>query len=794
MDNLSDIAKLFALNLPAAAAAWVASGLLTGNRRGPERLLAACVVFVSTVAFTLLLLSMAGAIKYPNAFAAQVVILAVVVAAARVKSKSSRAVYSPDVLSYGEASNSEPDAMAGAAMAAVKVISAVLFLMMCSFALTMPPAPTDAFLDHLVFPAEWLRAGKIVFVQTLSPEQATTYYPGNGELMYLWLMLPLNDDLLCGLMESASLLTALLAACVIGLRAGMPPKSAATAAAAGAAVPIVLAQTLQFGIDLYFTAFFLTAVAFLIPRSDGARAKGDMLMAGLAAGLAVGSKYFGAVMLALLVPLVVARARGESWKKVLSRADAFFAAAAAAGIFWYARNLSLTGSPFYPMGLDIFGWKIFEGAFERAAMFRSYLHIPASDMGAFGKIVVGRALGGGAAAVLFGAALIAGALKAAPGRATAARAAAFAAAVGATAAQARHPGFLPASAASALPLISGALFFSLMSAALKTRRAPHVRLVIALVPAVFLLFWHVNPYNIENNARFLAPGLMLAAIGIGIAMWKGKWERGWWAVAGALALGNVGAATRFGAFARDAFFGGAGMPEWVSNAAPALALFAVAALAGSAAFFAPAGRKPARAIVPALVAAAALHFALPYKSGHMERFRYDWYGAHYLASGWRALNSIDSALTVAYSGNCSPYGLYGHKLKNRVIYANVDGRQGAVFHHYEKDLRSFPGYKPPLESVWLNHIFRGYPDFDAWLAVLIKEDVDVLFLTREFARGRVETPVEAYWAAENPDLFHPYFIQGDTFIFVINKSRFKPDSPEPFEQETETPDASETAE
>jgi hypothetical protein len=782
MDNLSDIVRLFALNLPAMAAAWAAAGLLTGNRRGPERALASVVVFASLVVFTLLVLSVASAISFLNAFAVQVVVAAGVLVAARLKAKSSRAVFSSDAPCSYDSAYMEPDAMAGAAMVAVKVIFAALFVMMCSFALTMPPAPTDAFLDHLVFPAEWLRAGKITFVQTLSPEQATTYYPGNGELMYLWLMLPLNDDLLCGLMESASLLTAALAACVIGMRAGMPAKSAATAAAAGAAVPIILAQTLQFGIDLYFTAFFLTAVAFLIPRANSGRAKGDMLMAGLAAGLALGSKYFGAVMLVLLVPLVAARARGESYKRVLSRADAFFAAAAATGIYWYARNLSVTGSPFYPMGMDIFGLEIFKGAFDRAAMFRSYLHIPVSDMGMLMKIVSGRALGGTAAAILFGAALVAGAIKANPSRAVAARAAAFAASVGAIAAQARFPGWLPQSAAAALPLISGILFYLLLSGALKFRRMPNARMALALVPAVLLLFWHVNPYNIENNARFLAPGLFLAAIGIGMALWKGKWERGWWLVAGALLLGNWDAATRFSVFARDAFSGGAGIPDWVSNAAPSLALFAVAALAGAAAFFAAATRKPARALVPALVVVAALYFALPYKSGHMERFRYDWYGAHYLAPGWRALASIDSALTVAYSGNCSPYGLYGHKLKNRVIYANVDGRQGAVFHHFEKDLRSFPGYKKPLESVWLNHIFRGYPDFDAWLGLLIKEDVDVLFLTREFSRGRVETPVEVYWAAENPELFHPYFIQGDTFIFVINKTRFKPDSPTPPEQ------------
>jgi hypothetical protein len=65
-----------------------------------------------------------------------------------------------------------------------------------SFGMTHLPARYDSLTYHLFFPATWLQDGRIEIIPTPFGDQAPAYAPSNGELFFLWLMLPFHGDLL----------------------------------------------------------------------------------------------------------------------------------------------------------------------------------------------------------------------------------------------------------------------------------------------------------------------------------------------------------------------------------------------------------------------------------------------------------------------------------------------------------------------------------------------------------------------------------------------------------------------
>lgn len=656
---------------------------------------------------------------------------------------------------------------------AVLVIAGAVVFSHTVFALVTPPAPTDAFLDHLVFPAEWLKASKITMVQTLSPDQATTYYPANGELLYLWLMQPLGDDLITGLLEAVSLVFAALACVRIGRRLGLAANTAVAAAALAAMTPGAVNLTQQFGVDMFFAAAFLCSIAFLLPGGDPKSSRGEIVAAGLAAGLAVGTKYVGVPFALLLLPLVFMKRQNMSRP---AAAAVFTAAAASTCAFWYFRNLAVTGSPFYPMGFDIAGIEIFRGAFDRAAMYNSYLHIPVDNIPylitTVSELIAGRwLLACGLLAFAGGAILSKRPVAVAAGVALAAVAAAgyIAVASGGEATGAAFP-ILPAAAAAA--------FAAAVSSVL--RRQPWWRhYTLWLAPLFILFYWYVNPYNTANNHRFVIPAVFIASLALAavLEMHGKKWAQ--WTLA---ALAVPAAAATHDSLSRILRFFSDAAEAWPEEAWYRLGLqtgltaaLAIVFILAAAAAWRGNRRAPAAALLLAATAAFALF--LPLKSAFMEEGRYRWYAGHYLAHGWQWLDeAISVPATIAYAGNCSPYGLYGDRLENRVVYINTDGRTDLLFHDYELEYRNNPGYIRPVESVGLNHMFRGRRDYDGWREALRREGVDLLFVSREFYRGVISDTVELEWAIQNPRDFRPAYRRGDVFIFMlVHGSGTKPD-------------------
>lgn len=740
---------------------WLAATRLAGRGRGVDRLPAAFAVSMSLIVIIYEILSVLNSMDFRSTVAMHAAaLLAIWLVYRRTRGRRVRVAGVPETSVYGR-----PLEKKSLPRSIILYIFIFYFLVSASFALIMPPSPADAFLDHLVFPAEWLRAGRITLVQTLSPEQATTYYPSNGELVYLWLIMPLKNDLLSGLFEAMCLLVCMATSFRIAKRAGLGDGNAIAGAAAGAAAPLVLRQVQQFGVDLFFAASFLTAAAYLLPDSEGRRAKGELVVAGLAAGLAVGSKYIGAVFIALLFPLVFAAKKDKS--KVASAAM-FIVAAAASGAFWYVRNLALTGSPFYPLGMSVFGVKIFSGAFERGAMLASHMHVPVSDIvslkSVFSNYVAGPWLIGGIPFILIAAMGGAAARGEQPWRSAKSGALVLmlAAVAGTAAVSFWRIGSAAAIVAFCFVIPAAAMF------AFSSGRSWGVRYLFVLAPAAMFVFWCVNPYNIANNARFAIPGVVLFFVFAAYAIEESGWNALWLAAAPGLLIGNYDTARRFGRFVADMFSGGSLAMEGAPTAVAAL----LAVMFGSYFLGLLVGRRPRQALklIPLLAIAALVVISL--KADFMKKHRYEWYEGHYLAAGWNAMERITEgkAATIAYAGNCAPYGLYGDRLKNRVLYVNIDGSRDRVFHSYERGRRTEKGYAPPADSTDLNGIFRAEGDYEAWRGRLASEKADYLFVSIDYhpKRGAAQ-PIEMKWALSHPDDFQLVFRSGDNLIFKIKR-------------------------
>lgn len=206
----------------------------------------------------------------------------------------------------------------------------------------------DSLMYHLVFAARFVQSGWTTGADAVGPDAWVAFYPANVELLEAVLIVPFGDDVLVPLMNLGWLALALLASWCVGAEAGQGPLGLVVGALATSVPVLVATQAGTARVDIAVIALMLAAVALLLhsPRSTGSCA-----LAGLAVGLAIGSK-FAVLPLAglLLVGAAVVLARREGARAVLA-----WSGAAAIGGYWYVRNWVIAGSPVPAIELRVFG-------------------------------------------------------------------------------------------------------------------------------------------------------------------------------------------------------------------------------------------------------------------------------------------------------------------------------------------------------------------------------------------------------------------------------------------------------
>jgi len=203
---------------------------------------------------------------------------------------------------------------------------------------------------HLPFAATIFQTGDTWALRFTDPMALTAwFYPQNSELLHAVGMLGLGNDFLSPLLNVGWAAFALLAAWCVGRPYGRGPEALI-------AVAIVLdagmmeAQAGNAPNDLVGVCFLLAAIALLVNdcgtqvgRGGGWRpTPGLVFTAGLAAGLAIGTKITLLVAVAMLTGGLVAVVAGGRRLRI---AGAWIAGILATGGYWYLRNLVHAGNP-----------------------------------------------------------------------------------------------------------------------------------------------------------------------------------------------------------------------------------------------------------------------------------------------------------------------------------------------------------------------------------------------------------------------------------------------------------------
>jgi hypothetical protein len=206
----------------------------------------------------------------------------------------------------------------------------------------------DSLWYHLPLAAHIAGTGSITELLYTDPLYLNWFYPQVSELLHGGGLLLFGNDFLSPLMNVGWLGLALFAGWCIGRPYGAGPTAMAAVASVMAADLLFSRQPGNANNDVVAIALFLAAVAILINtrRREGAEEGvpiGALLVAGVAAGLALGTKLTVVPpVLALTLGVIYITGAGER----LRASGIWIGGLLVGGGYWYMRNLIVSGNPF----------------------------------------------------------------------------------------------------------------------------------------------------------------------------------------------------------------------------------------------------------------------------------------------------------------------------------------------------------------------------------------------------------------------------------------------------------------
>jgi hypothetical protein len=203
----------------------------------------------------------------------------------------------------------------------------------------------DSLWYHMPFAVDMAQSHSVVGMDHVETVFTNWFYPQNSELLHGVGILLTGRDTLSLFLNFGWLGMALLAAYCVGRPYGRGAITTVAAAILLACHTLVVRDPGAAKNDLAAAALILASIAILIEawaqRRDGWE-RWALAAAGLAAGLAAGTRVTGLAMAgALTVAVVVLAPRGRR----LAGFGWWFLPALAGGAFWYLRNLVVAGNP-----------------------------------------------------------------------------------------------------------------------------------------------------------------------------------------------------------------------------------------------------------------------------------------------------------------------------------------------------------------------------------------------------------------------------------------------------------------
>ncbi len=246
---------------------------------------------------------------------------------------------------------------------AVAGVAAVVVGAYCISAIpiaTTPATGLDALGFHIPGLGRWVQSDTIWNIEHIGAQIATGYYPQDGNLIQLTAVLPWESDFLYRLVNLPFMGFLFLAVYGIGRELQASRPTALAIGAAMLAMPTVAVPGLLAAIpDVILLAALATGLLFLLRESRTHRAV-DLILAGVALGIAFGSKWYGVTTVGVVLVLwgiyVLATQRRDG---LLRRCLPIAGLVLAFGGFWLLRNLVASGNPFYPARVS-FGVGVFD--------------------------------------------------------------------------------------------------------------------------------------------------------------------------------------------------------------------------------------------------------------------------------------------------------------------------------------------------------------------------------------------------------------------------------------------------
>ena len=231
-------------------------------------------------------------------------------------------------------------------------------------ALTRYPTGWDGLHYHLPVAVGWARTGNMNLINGLLHQS----FPENGMIV--------PSLLLAGGLERPLTIVhlpkaVLLAAVIYGLAraAGAGLRGSAASVLITLSVPMVVYQSFSSYVDLYAAASWLSSLLALTWMSRVATERqrlGLLLLSGLSAGVALGSKTTFLVLVPILMGVVYAAERTgllarRGPRRPLYTAVIFGAATSACSGFWFVRGTVQAGNPVYPLAVEVGGHRLLDG-------------------------------------------------------------------------------------------------------------------------------------------------------------------------------------------------------------------------------------------------------------------------------------------------------------------------------------------------------------------------------------------------------------------------------------------------
>jgi hypothetical protein len=224
------------------------------------------------------------------------------------------------------------------------------------------PIGFDAASAYLPIAARWIQEGSLWGLGDWLPSFFYGASPGNGSMLFAASALPWDNDFLAHFAIYPFVPLVALALYVVARELRASRALATLLGLMVAAVPVLVEPALRSALldpVLYFG--FAAGLAYLL-RHRRSGDTSDLVLAGIALGIAFGTKLYGFTAVPILLAVwvgarLVAR---EGWRTVLGQALAVGGLVALFGGIWVVRNAVETGNPAFPVQVEIAGVTIFD--------------------------------------------------------------------------------------------------------------------------------------------------------------------------------------------------------------------------------------------------------------------------------------------------------------------------------------------------------------------------------------------------------------------------------------------------